>query len=343
MTRLNPQQLEETAVALEAQAGSALPLANSNTAGQWARIAYALETIAGATTQANPGITGSMLRAAVAAEAIEGGDGTEENASYHGLLERLVDALELQTGDGTGTIAGRLRDAVLAWTSWGVDKLFAADEQGAWYDPSDLSTMFTDEAGTNPAAVGSLVARINDKSGNGNNATTATNQPTLRQDASGNYYLEFVGNQRIRALFAISQPWERITALRQNTWTTTDRIYGGGNANTGLLYQTGASPAIHLFSGAAGPSSTAATLGTNRIITERHNGASSRIAVDNGAYTTGNAGATLPGGITIGAGHDSANASDIRFYGSIMRAGQMDDETITKTREFLAAKSAVTL
>lgn len=53
--------------------------------------------------------------------------------------------------------------------------LFASGEQGAWYDPSDLSTMFQDTAGTTPVtATGQTVARINDKSGRGNHATQAT-------------------------------------------------------------------------------------------------------------------------------------------------------------------------
>ena len=73
--------------------------------------------------------------------------------------------------------------------------LFASGEQGAWYDPSDLSTMFTDTDGTTPAAVGDPVARINDKSGRGNHATqaTAAARPILRQTAGGLYYLEFDG------------------------------------------------------------------------------------------------------------------------------------------------------
>lgn len=53
--------------------------------------------------------------------------------------------------------------------------LFSASEPGAWYDPSDLTTMFQDTAGTVPVtAPGQPVARINDKSGRGNNATQAT-------------------------------------------------------------------------------------------------------------------------------------------------------------------------
>jgi len=70
--------------------------------------------------------------------------------------------------------------------AWSPSVLFAAGEQGVWYDPSDLTTMFTDAAGTTPVGApgnGSqqLVGRINDKSGRGNNATqsTAGNRPEL--------------------------------------------------------------------------------------------------------------------------------------------------------------------
>lgn len=74
--------------------------------------------------------------------------------------------------------------------------LFAASEPGAWYDISDLSTLFQDTAGTVPAVVGQTVARVNDKSTNGVNATqaTAASRPILRQNGTtGKYYLEFDG------------------------------------------------------------------------------------------------------------------------------------------------------
>lgn len=60
--------------------------------------------------------------------------------------------------------------------------LFSAGEQGVWYDPSDMSTMFQDSAGTTPVtAVEQPVGRILDKSGRGNHATQATagSRPTL--------------------------------------------------------------------------------------------------------------------------------------------------------------------
>lgn len=74
--------------------------------------------------------------------------------------------------------------------------LFASGEQGAWYDPSDLSTMFQDTAGTTPVtATGQTVARINDKSGRGNHATqaTAASRPIYQVDGNGKAYLLFDG------------------------------------------------------------------------------------------------------------------------------------------------------
>lgn len=73
--------------------------------------------------------------------------------------------------------------------------LFAGGEAGAWYDPSDLSTVWQDSGRTTAGAVDSPVGAIDDKSGNGNNATqaTAAARPVLRQTAGGKYYLEFDG------------------------------------------------------------------------------------------------------------------------------------------------------
>jgi len=74
--------------------------------------------------------------------------------------------------------------------------LFAASEPGAWYDPSDLTTLFQDTAGATPVtAAGQSVARVNDKSGRGNNATqaTAASRPTYQVDGSGRGYLAFDG------------------------------------------------------------------------------------------------------------------------------------------------------
>jgi hypothetical protein len=59
--------------------------------------------------------------------------------------------------------------------------LFASSQKGFWYDPSDLSTMFQDTAGTTPVtAHGQSVGKMLDKSGNGAHLVFGnTNKPTL--------------------------------------------------------------------------------------------------------------------------------------------------------------------
>ena len=79
-----------------------------------------------------------------------------------------------------------------------IKSLFANGEQGFFYDPNDLSTMFQDAVGTIPVtAVGQPVGRILDKSGRNNHAyqTTSASRPILRQNAvTGANYLEFDGS-----------------------------------------------------------------------------------------------------------------------------------------------------
>ena len=74
-----------------------------------------------------------------------------------------------------------LRGQLLSGSRFSPLSLFTASEPGLWYDPSDLTTMFQDTAGTIPVTTpGQSVACINDKSGRGNNATqpTAASRPT---------------------------------------------------------------------------------------------------------------------------------------------------------------------
>lgn len=73
-----------------------------------------------------------------------------------------------------GATGGLKPASPLSWFSYG--------EQGAWYDPSDLTTLFQDSAGTTPVtAVEQPVGLMKDKSGRNNHAfqATAGNRPTL--------------------------------------------------------------------------------------------------------------------------------------------------------------------
>lgn len=79
--------------------------------------------------------------------------------------------------------------------SWSPAALFAGGVQGAWFDPSDVSTLFQDSAGTIPVtAPGQAVGRMLDKSANGHHAVQAssTARPIYRLE-NGRHWLEFDG------------------------------------------------------------------------------------------------------------------------------------------------------
>ncbi|MFP5511103.1 MAG: hypothetical protein ACLGIP_18440 [Alphaproteobacteria bacterium] len=74
--------------------------------------------------------------------------------------------------------------------------LFKSSEPGVWLDPSDLSTLFQDDAGTTPVtAAGQSVGLVLDKSGRGNHAkqATAAKRPIYQVDSDGRGYLSFDG------------------------------------------------------------------------------------------------------------------------------------------------------
>ena len=80
-------------------------------------------------------------------------------------------------------------------SAWSPTTLFANSENGAWYDPSDLSTLFQDSAGTTPVTSdGDPVGKILDQSGNGNHLTqtTAAARP-LYKTSGGLHWLDFDG------------------------------------------------------------------------------------------------------------------------------------------------------
>ena len=75
----------------------------------------------------------------------------------------------------------------------GIVQEFLDENADAIYDPTDVSTLYEDSAGTTPASVGSPVGRMEDISGGGHHATQSTtaDKPTFREDVNGRLYLEY--------------------------------------------------------------------------------------------------------------------------------------------------------
>ncbi len=247
--------------------------------------------------------------------------------------------------------------------------LFAGGEQGGWYDPSDLSTMFQDTAGTTPiTAPGQAVARINDKSGRGNHLTQATagSRPAYQVDGNGNGHLLFNGTSGWMAstsVFPLSGS-DKVCLLASayvngtgNQGLVSTGIAGNGRAQ--LLYLAGASPVprASLF-GTAGPSSItvpaaaapyfvvntlaldiAGATATDEVVIRQNGATPTQTVAAAGPAGTGN---FVNGTLTVG---DFSTATVFPFngrvYGLVIRGGTLSAGQISETELFLADKAGI--
>ena len=109
---------------------------------------------------------------------------------------------------------------------WHPGWLFRSGAQGAWFDPSDVTTLFQDVAGTVPVmADGDPVALMLDKSGNANHATqpTAAARPTWRTGGQL-AWLEFDGVDDRMVIAGATFPHSALTVCAGM------RYVAGGNA-----------------------------------------------------------------------------------------------------------------
>lgn len=119
-----------------------------------------------------------------------------------------------------------------------------------WYDPSDLSTLWQDQAGTIPVtADGDPVNLIQDKSGNGNDATpTSTGSGVTYRTDGTLHWLEFTTGKGMRCLAASFSGTDEITNCCSVRLELADTVYKishlGGINSTGEfgLFITGNNP-----------------------------------------------------------------------------------------------------
>jgi hypothetical protein len=208
-----------------------------------------------------------------------------------------------------------------------------------WLDPSDLSTLFqTDDTSTPVTADGQTVGRVNDKSGNGFHLTqsTAGSRP-LYKTAGGLHWLEFDGvdNYLSTSFDEIAQPFSRVSAFR---WLSDvggqNRFLCGGTSDQAVLFVSAGQ--ISIFAGAA-VSGSAASIGTDIVVTELYNTASSAISVD-AASSSGDVGPNATSGLTICSTPGGGNYNNSRFYGLTQFDRALTAPEIDQIRTYLAAK-----
>lgn len=231
-------------------------------------------------------------------------------------------------------------------------KLFSGGEQGAWYDPSDTSTLFQDSAGTIPVtADGDPVGLILDKSGNGNHAIQATTsyKPVYRTNGSMNW-LEFDGTKFMAsAPVTISQPQTRIASWQNDDFdgavfktilasardTSTEPYLGHTVASSGSAHS------LRLSAGASVISSPSERPIANPFVdTGIFDGASSAGRRNGSEIMTGTVGEASSKAIVIG-GWRGAQDPIGKFWGGVIVEGVPDQMILAEA--FLGEKAGINI
>lgn len=219
----------------------------------------------------------------------------------------------------------------------------------AWYDPSDLATLWQDAAGTVAVtADGQSVARIDDKSGNGNHLVQAdaARRPVYKT-AGGLRWLEFDGaNDWIGKAFAVAFPSSRVSALRypaaQSEWST---FFNSWTGNATRLFMRATAGQFNSFNGAWPGDDASVSLGADIAVAETYTGDSSaKYIVNNGTALMGSAGTQTCDGFVAGANNSGGgSAAAFRWYGSVIKGSVMTNTQLAQLTTWLGTKAGVTV
>lgn len=245
--------------------------------------------------------------------------------------------------------------------------LFAWSKQGVWYDPSDLTTLFQDAAGTVPVTKdGDPVALMRDKSGNGNHAkqTVSTKRPVYKTDG----ILHWLQTDGVDDFLDSSiVPWNSSSFFQSSAVAIT-----GGQSNLGIFrfLREGGNPTsstdnyLEEYTSSTDPYSKKVvaqrypslvvgysgepmpTRNTNLVSWNSNNTESFKTQViptqpsliDLGVKSLASGNATL----SLFRGHKGDLMAG-RMYGFIWVSGNVSDENRDKANNYLMSKSGVTL
>jgi hypothetical protein len=246
--------------------------------------------------------------------------------------------------------------------------LFAAGEQGAWYDPSDITTLFQDDAGTQPVtAAGQSVGLMLDKSGRGNHATQANlaQRPLYDIDSGGRPFLLFDGSDDGMATGNIvpgtdkAQVFAGVRKLTNGNFPILVELSASATTNAGSLTvltcgATNNSPGYIFTSGGTVRINAIVSSGYNAPITNVLTGlgdiaAPSTILRVDGAQAASSTssqggGNYLTHPLFIGRRDGTSNPFNGRIYGLLVRFGaNLSAAQIDQTEAFMAAKTGVTI
>lgn len=220
--------------------------------------------------------------------------------------------------------------------------LFDGDT-GFVFDLSDSSTVFQETSSPSTASGDSdPIGTLLDLSGNGNDVVAPGNDNRPIYSSSG--YANFVNDanpDRLLLAFTFVQPVTFVLSFRPIS--VANAIIDGVTDLSALLFRSSGTD-YSIFSGTDPIGAVSFPYDEDAVATLRFSGATSRIAKNNGAYTTGDAGSTDPAGVTFGrSGGGGIGSSSMRLYRAIGIGRDLTDDEITNARQWCAEAAGVTL
>lgn len=246
-----------------------------------------------------------------------------------------------------GDFKNRGQSLLTSASSWTPASLFASSEVGVWYDPSDLTTMFQDSAGTTPVtATGDPVGLILDKSGNNKHASQATAalRPVLRE-SGGLYYLDFDGTDDLLNSSIIDKTaWTDCIAITGSLSDAGEGSIVDGLDNSGSNNHEPYSDNnwYCAFGGSTRLTASTIAYAAANVLTRKHLSGTTSFRKNGVAVGTPTAQTTNFGGnaaISFG-GPAKLNG---RIYSILIRAATWTTEEVEAAESYVAGKSGVTL
>jgi hypothetical protein len=236
----------------------------------------------------------------------------------------------------------------------------------AWYDPSDISTLFQDSAGTTPVtASGQPVGKMLDKSGNGNHLlqATAASRPTYTV-TSGLAYLAFDGVDDFMSVNAASLRFLGDLTLSAAAYKNAGSTYGDilsclTNAGTINPYEfrftnhaTVLQPEFVAANGAAAETDTAVagalgSFATSYVVSARRSiGATIELSTNKTRETLAHTMVpTSDASSAFAMGAESTGALPLagRIYGALVKGSRLSDASLAALETWLGAKAGLVI
>jgi hypothetical protein len=218
----------------------------------------------------------------------------------------------------------------------------------AFYDPSDLSTLFQDAAGSTPVtADGQAVRLMRDKSGNGHHAIAPSDAARpLYKTAGGLHWLQPDGTDdwmQVSPTLDLGETWWHAGGWKATSGRafTTTSSYQNAIRATGsrwLWYNDAGAGTFVSTSDPVSANVTTIEKASNASLSLRFNGVGEVSAI-NPFDETGVAGLAL----FTQANSSYAGGLNGRFYGGTFGTGTLSPSDRTKLEVYTAAKTGVTL